>query len=282
MICVATAAIPALAATTRPVIDYAGIMFIGLSLAALTLATSLGGSVYAWGSAPIIGLFTAAGVTLAVFVWVETIAAQPILPIRLFAAPVFSVCCVLAFVVGFAMLGALIFVPTFMQYVNGVSATASGLRILPMVIGMLITSIGSGSMVGRTGRYKIFPVLGTALMTLAFLLMSRTDESTSAAVQSVYLLILGSAIGMSSQVLVIIVQNTSEFEDLGVATSGVSLFRTIGGSFGAAIFGSLFVNFLNSRLASALTATEVASSPKRCTDNPLPWRRRSCTPTPDH
>lgn len=266
VICVATAAIPALAATTRPVIDYAGIMFIGLSLAALTLATSLGGSVYTWGSAPIIGLFTAAGVTLAVFVWVETIAAQPILPIRLFAAPVFSVCCVLAFVVGFAMLGALIFVPTFMQYVNGISATASGLRIVPMVIGMLITSIGSGSMVGRTGRYKVFPVLGTALMTLAFLLMSRMDESTSAAVQSVYLLILGSAIGMSSQVLVIIVQNTSEFEDLGVATSGVSLFRTIGGSFGAAIFGSLFVNFLNSRLASALTATgaatEVASSPE--------------------
>lgn len=265
VICVAAAAIPALAAVTKPVIDYAGIVFIGLSAAGLTLATSWGGAVYAWGSAPIIGLFAGAAVTLGVFVWVETRAAQPILPTRLFARPVFSVCCVLAFVVGFAMLGALTFVPTFMQYVNGVSAIASGLRILPMVIGMLITSIGSGSVVGRTGRYKIFPVVGTALMTIAFVLMSGMDGSTSATTQSVYLLILGAGIGLTTQVLVLIVQNTSNFEDLGVATSGVSFFRTIGGSFGAAIFGSLFVNFLNSRLASALTATgasaEVVSSP---------------------
>jgi hypothetical protein len=135
-----------------------------------------------------------------------------------------------------------------------------------MVIGMFITSILSGSVVGRTGRYKIFPVAGTGLLTVAFLLMSRMDGSISATVQSTYLLILGAAIGMCSQVLVLIVQNTSNFEDLGVATSGVSFFRTIGGSFGAAIFGSLFVNFLNSRLASALVATgasaEAVSSPR--------------------
>lgn len=266
VICVAAVAIPALAAVGKPEIDYAGIVFIGLSAAALTLATSWGGTVYAWGSVPIIGLFATAVVTLGVFVRVETRAAEPILPIRMFAKPIFSMCCVLAFVVGFAMLGALTFVPTFMQYVNGVSATTSGLRILPMVIGMLITSIVSGSVVGRTGRYKIFPVVGTALMTIAFLLMSRMDGSTTAAMQSVYLLILGAAIGMCSQVLVLIVQSTSNFEDLGVATSGVSFFRTVGGSFGAAIFGSLFVNFLNSRLASALAATgasaEVASSPR--------------------
>ncbi|CAM4400603.1 Multidrug-efflux transporter 3 [Mycobacterium basiliense] len=267
VICVAAAAIPALAAATKPVIDYAGIVFIALGAAALTLATSWGGTVYPWGSAPVIGLFAGAAVTLVTFVWVETHAAQPILPMCMFAGPVFSVCCVLAFIVGFTMLGALIFVPTFMQYVDGVSATTSGLRILPMVIGMLITSIGSGSAVGRTGRYKIFPVAGTALMTIAFLLMSRMDGSTSATVQSVYLLILGAAIGMSSQVLVLIVQNTSDFEDLGVATSGISFFRTIGGSFGAAIFGSLFVNFLGSRLPSALAASgapaEVVNSPHR-------------------
>jgi EmrB/QacA subfamily drug resistance transporter len=265
VICVAAAAIPALAAETKPVIDYAGILFIGLSATGLTLATSWGGTVYPWGSATIIGLFAGAAVALGVFVWVENHSRQPILPIRLFGSPVFTVCCVLSFVVGFAMLGAMTFLPTFMQYVNGVSATTSGLRTLPMVAGMLVTSTGSGSMVGRTGRYKIFPVVGTALMTVAFVLMSRMDGSTSAVVQSVYLVILGAGIGLSMQVLVLIVQNTSDFDDLGVATSGVSFFRTIGSSFGAAIFGSLFVNFLNSRLASALAATgasrDAVSSP---------------------
>lgn len=265
VICVATAAIPELAAVAKPVIDYAGIVFVGLSTTALTLATSWGGTVYPWGAAPIIGLFAGAAVTLVVFVWVETLVAQPILPMRLFAGPVFSVCCVLSFVVGCAMLGALTLVPTFMQYVDGASALTSGLRMLPMVIGMVITSIGSGSMVGRTGRYKIFPVAGTALMTTAFVVMSRMDASTTATLQSVYLLILGAGIGLTTQVLTLIVQNTSNFEDLGVVTSGVSFFRTIGGSFGAAVFGSLFVNLLNSRLASAIAATgasaEVVGSP---------------------
>ncbi|MDP7724734.1 MDR family MFS transporter [Mycobacterium sp. TY814] len=265
VICVAAAAIPALKAETKPVVDYAGIVFIGLGAAGLTLATSWGGTVHPWGSPTIIGLFVGAAVALGVFVWVENRAAAPILPIRLFGSPVFTVCCVLSFVVGFAMLGAMTFLPTFMQYVNGVSATTSGLRTLPMVVGMLITSTGSGSVVGRTGRYKIFPVVGTALMTLAFLLMSTMDGSTSALLQSVYLLILGAGIGLSMQVLVLIVQNTSNFEDLGVATSGVSFFRTIGSSFGAAIFGSLFVNFLSSRLTAALAETgasrDAVSSP---------------------
>jgi hypothetical protein len=162
---------------------------------------------------------------------------------------------VLSFVVGFAMLGALTFLPTYMQFVDGVSATTSGLRTLPMVAGMLLTSMGSGVLVGRTGRYKIFPVAGTAVMALAFLLMSRMDSSTSALLQSVYLFILGAGIGLCMQVLVLIVQNTSRFDDLGVATSGVTFFRTIGSSFGAAIFGSLFTNFLRGRIGPALAAS---------------------------
>lgn len=271
VICVAAAAIPALKASTKPVVDYAGIVFIGLSAAGLTLATSWGDTVYAWGSPTIIGLFAGAAVALGVFVWVENRATAPILPIRLFASPVFTVCCALSFVVGFAMLGAMTFLPTFMQYVNGVSATTSGLRTLPMVVGMLITSTGSGSIVGRTGRYKIFPVAGTALMTIAFVLMSTMDKSTSALLQSVYLLILGAGIGLSMQVLVLIVQNTSDFEDLGVATSGVSFFRTIGSSFGAAIFGSLFVNFLSSRLATALAAT---GAPRDAVSSPAALHRQ--------
>lgn len=157
VIFVAAAAIPALAASAKPVIDYAGIVFVGLGAAGLTLATSWGGSRYPWGSPTIIGLFAAAAVALGVFVVVERRAAEPILPVRLFASPVFTVCCVLSFVVGFAMLGAMTFLPTYMQYVDGVSATTSGLRTLPMVVGMLFTSTGSGTIVGRTGRYKIFP-----------------------------------------------------------------------------------------------------------------------------
>lgn len=260
VIFVAAAAIPALTAGTKPAIDYAGIALIGLGAAGLTLATSWGGSLYPWGSPTIIGLFVGAAAALIAFVIAERRAAEPILPIRLFASPVFTVCCVLSFVVGFAMLGAMTFLPTYMQYVNGVSATASGLRTLPMVVGMLFTSTGSGTIVGRTGRYKIFPVVGTALMALAFLLMSRMEPSTPTAIQSIYLLVLGAGIGLSMQVLVLIVQNTAHFEDLGVATSGVTFFRTIGSSFGAAIFGSLFVNFLDRRIGAALAASGVPPS----------------------
>jgi EmrB/QacA subfamily drug resistance transporter len=254
---VAIPAIPEVAAARKPVIDRAGIVLIGLGAAGLTLATSWGGTVYPWRSATIIALFAGSAVTLCAFVWVESRAAEPILPTRLFRSPVFTVCCVLSFVVGFAMLGAMTFLPTYMQYVDGVSATTSGLRTLPMVVGMLITSTGSGTLVGRTGRYKVFPVAGTMLMALAFLLMSRMDPATSALLQSIYLVILGAGIGLSMQVLVLIVQNTSNFEDLGVATSGVTFFRTIGSSFGAAIFGSLFSNFLGERLGPALAASHL-------------------------
>jgi EmrB/QacA subfamily drug resistance transporter len=251
---VAIVAIPALGKTTRPVIDYAGIAFVGLGASGLTLATSWGGGEYAWSSPVIIGLFIASAAALAAFVWVESRAAEPILPIRLFRSPVFTVCCVLSFIVGFAMLGALTFLPTFMQFVDGVSATVSGLRTLPMVAGLLLTSMGSGVIVSRTGRYKIFPVVGTAVMFVGFVLLSRMDAATPMLLQSLYLFILGTGIGMCMQVLILIVQNTSRFADLGVATSGVTFFRTIGSSFGAAIFGSLFTNFLSSRIGPALAA----------------------------
>src|ERR1700727_1601166 len=259
---VAAAAIPSLATRGKAVIDYAGILFVGLGATGLTLATSWGGTTYPWSSPTIIGLFAASAVALGIFVWVESRSSgpesAPILPTRLFANPVFTVCCALSFVVGFAMLGALTFLPTYMQFVDGVSATTSGLRALPMVAGMLSTSMGSGVLVGRTGRYKIFPVAGTAVMALAFFLMSRMDPSTSALLQSVYLFILGAGIGSCMQVLVLIVQNTSSFEDLGAAPSGVTFFRTIGSSFGAAIFGSLFTNFLHSRIGAALAASGVS------------------------
>jgi EmrB/QacA subfamily drug resistance transporter len=266
VLAVGMAAIPALTkSAARPAIDYAGIVLVGLGASGLTLATSWGGGEYAWGSPTIIGLFVGSTVALAAFVIVEARTAEPILPMRLFASPVFTVCCVLAFIVGFAMLGALTFMPTFMQFVDGVSATESGLRTLPMVAGLLITSMGSGILVGRTGRYKIFPVAGTAIMALGFLLLSRMDAATPTWQQSLFLFVLGTGIGLCMQVLVLTVQNTSSFADLGVATSGVTFFRTIGSSFGAAIFGSLFTNFLADRIGPALLAS---GAPPRAAESP--------------
>ncbi len=252
---VAVWAIPDRGRVGRPVIDYPGIALVGLGATGLTLATSWGGSTYPWSSPMIVGLFAASAAALVAFVAVERRAREPILPIRLFGSQVFTVCCALSFVVGFAMLGALTFLPTFMQFVDGVSATESGLRTLPMVAGLLITSIGSGVLVGRTGRYKIFPVVGTAVMAVGFLLLSGMDASTPVWRQSVDLFVLGSGIGLCMQVLILTVQNTVDFGDLGVATSGVTFFRTIGSSFGAAIFGSLFANFLDHRMGPALAAS---------------------------
>jgi EmrB/QacA subfamily drug resistance transporter len=266
VLAVGAVAIPPLAKAGKAVvIDYAGILFVGLGASGLTLATSWGGGEYAWSSPVIIGLFVVSAAALAIFVWVETRAAEPILPIRLFASPVFTVCCILGFIVGFAMLGALTFLPTFMQFVDGVSATTSGLRTLPMVAGMLITSIGSGNIVGRTGRYKVFPVAGTAIMAVAFVLLSQMDAATPTWQQSLYLFVLGTGIGLCMQVLILVVQNTSNFADLGVATSGVTFFRTIGSSFGAAIFGSLFANFLAGRIGPALAA---GGAPARAAQSP--------------
>ncbi|CQD21547.1 putative integral membrane protein [Mycobacterium lentiflavum] len=257
VLAVAAATIPALPRRPKPAIDYVGIVVIALATTALIMATSWGGTTYPWGSAPIIALFAGAAVALLVFVRVESRAPAGILPPRLFRSPVFSVCSLLSLLVGFAMLGALTFVPMYLRYVGGVSPTTSGLRTLPMVVGLLTTSLAAGTLVGRTGRYKIFPLAGTALMAVGFLLMARMDESTPWLVQFCYLIILGAGIGFSMQVLILIVQSTSRFEDLGLATSGVTFFRLVGGAFGAAIFGALFANFLNRRVGSTLASRGV-------------------------
>ncbi|MDT5195918.1 MAG: hypothetical protein QOH20_2672, partial [Mycobacterium sp.] len=265
VLAVGATAIPALATSTKPRIDYMGILLVGLGASGLVLATSWGGGEYAWASPMIVSLFVGSAAALALFVWVETRTTEPILPMRLFASPVFTVCCILAFIVGFAMLGALTFLPTFMQFVDGVSATESGFRTLPMVAGLLITSMGSGVIVGRTGRYKIFPVVGTAVMAVGFLLLSQMDAATPTWQQSVFLFVLGTGIGMCMQTLILTVQNTMSFTDLGVATSGVTFFRTIGSAFGAAIFGSLFANFLSDRLGPAMLAS---GAPARAAQSP--------------
>ncbi len=260
VIALAARTIPQIRSGRKPVIDYLGIVFVALGATGLTLATSWGGTQYAWGSATIIGLFAASAVALAIFVFVELRAAEPILPMRLFRSRVFTVCSVLSFIVGFAMIGSITFMPTFLQYVNGVSATASGLRMLPMVIGLLATALVSGAIVGRTGRYRLFPIAGSAVTAVGLYLLSRMDQHTSAWVESASLLVLGAGIGLIMQILTLVVQNTVAYSDLGTATSGVTFFRTLGGSFGASIMGSIYANGLQGRLAPALAGGHVPPS----------------------
>jgi EmrB/QacA subfamily drug resistance transporter len=247
--------IPKVPGGAKPRIDYAGMASVALGASMLVLAASFGGTTYPWLSWQIIGLLVGGAVVLGVFVLIESRAVEPILPLRLFRSKVFSDCCALAFVVGFTMLGAMTFLPTFFQYVEGVTATASGFRMLPLVLGLLLTAITSGNIVSKTGRYKVFPVVGGLVMALGLFLLSRMDPSTSVGLSSLYLFVLGMGIGLSMQVLTIIVQASVPYTDLGVATSGVTFFRTMGSAFGAAIFGTLYANFLSDRLPAAVAAS---------------------------
>ena len=234
------------------VIDYVGAALVTAGTTCLVLMTSLGGTTYAWGSAQIVSLGVAGVVLLALFAAVERHAREPILPMRLFKNRVFGVSSALGFVVGFAMFGAITFLPLYLQIVKGVNPTVSGLRLLPLLIGLLLTSVGSGQLISRTGNYKVFPIIGTALITIGLLLLSRLGPDTSWLDASLYMFVFGAGLGSVMQVTVIAVQNTVDYKELGVATSGVTYFRLIGGSFGAAVFGSIFSNRLDANIADYL------------------------------
>ncbi|MEU7059321.1 DHA2 family efflux MFS transporter permease subunit [Streptomyces sp. NPDC046197] len=239
----------------KHVIDYLGTFLIASVATCLVLVASLGGTTWAWGSPQIICLLVL-GVVLAVaFVAVERRAAEPVLPLKLFRVRTFALSAVISFIVGFAMFGALTYLPTFLQVVHGVSPTLSGVHMLPMVIGMLLASTGSGQIVSRTGRWKVFPIAGTAVTTIGLLLLHRLDEHSSTAVMSGCFFVFGLGLGLVMQVLVLIVQNAVSYEDLGVATSGATFFRSIGASFGVAIFGTVFAGRLGDQLSAVLRGT---------------------------
>ncbi|KHD79312.1 MFS transporter [Actinoplanes utahensis] len=256
----AATAIPSIRSAARPVIDYAGIGLIAAASTSMILALEWGGGEYAWTSPMIIGLFAGSILGFVAFVLVERRAAEPMLPMRLFQNSVFTVCSTLSFIVGFAMLGAMTFLPTYLQYVDGVTATASGVRTLPMVAGLFVTSMFSGTVVSRTGRYKMFPVAGSAVLAAGLYLMSTIGPGTSAGLQSLYMFVIGAGIGLSMQVLTIVVQNTVPYADLGTATSGVTFFRTLGSSFGTAIFGTLYSSRIEEGLGTALTTSGVPAA----------------------
>jgi EmrB/QacA subfamily drug resistance transporter len=233
-------------------IDYLGALLLSAAATSLILLTSLGGTTYPWASAPIYILGIAGAVLIGLFVLAERRAAEPILPLHLFRLRTFSVTSVVGFIVGFAMFGAIAFLPAFFQVVRGISPTISGVYLLPMMAGMLVVSISSGQIIARTGRYRFFPIAGTALITIGMFLLSRMSPSSSTLTDALSMLVLGMGLGGVMQVLVIIVQNGVAHSELGVATSGATFFRSIGGSFGTAIFGAIFANVLVGNLASHL------------------------------
>ena len=242
------------AGSTRVVhrIDYLGTVLIAAAAVSLVLFTSWGGTTYPWGSAPEIMLLVAAAVLLVAFLAVERHATEPVLPLGLFRNRVFVTTSAVGFVVGFAMFGAITFLPQFLQLVKGASLTSSGLRMLPMMAGLLLTSIGSGQLISRFGRYKIYPVIGTAITAVGLFLLSTMVPTTDTVTTSAYMLVLGLGLGLVMQVLVVAVQNAVDYRDLGVATSAATFFRSIGGSFGVAVFGAIFSNQLTGNLAHYL------------------------------
>jgi EmrB/QacA subfamily drug resistance transporter len=230
-------------------IDVLGTILLSLAAGCFVLATSLGGQTYGWSSWQIIGLGLVTVVATAALIPVERRAAEPVLPLSLFKSRVFTVAAAISFIVGFALFGATTYLPLFLQIVTGASPTRSGLELLPLILGLLVTSIGSGQMIARWGHYRPFPIAGTAIMVVGFWRLSTMEPSTSALERSLDMLILGLGIGLVMQVLVLAVQNDVDYRNLGVATSGATFFRSIGGCFGVAICGAIFSNRLADELS---------------------------------
>jgi EmrB/QacA subfamily drug resistance transporter len=233
----------------RHKIDVLGATLLSAGVAALTLLTTWGGNQYAWSSAPIISLGVAGVALLAIFGWWETKASEPIVPLSLFRSRVFSVASAMGFTIGMAMFGAIVFIPVFLQLVYGASPTSSGLRMLPLMAGLLVAAIASGRTISRIGRYKPFPIAGTAVLVVGMFLLSRLRVDTEPWLASVYMLVVGVGIGLVMQVLVLVVQNDARRQNIGVATSIATFFRSVGGSFGVAIFGTIFASRLADELA---------------------------------
>jgi EmrB/QacA subfamily drug resistance transporter len=256
---VVAAQVPGQLRRVHHVIDYLGTAVLVLAVSCLVLFTSLGGTTYRWGSAAIIALGIAGGVLVVIFVFVERRAVEPVLPLHLFSIRAFSVTSAVGFIVGFAMFGAIVYLPVFFQIVHGDSPTISGLRLLPLLAGMVVFSTGSGLIISKTGRYRVFPIVGTGLMTVGLLLLSRMGVGTGPLATALYLFVLGVGLGCVMQVLVLIAQNAVPYPELGVATSGATFFRSIGGSFGTAIFGAIFSNVLVGNLVRHLHGARLPS-----------------------
>jgi EmrB/QacA subfamily drug resistance transporter len=245
----------------RHAIDWLGAFFIVASVSSLLLVLSLGGKEFAWNSVWTYTLTAIAIIFLALAVWQERRAAEPIMPPHLFANHTFVITSLAGFIVGVAMFGAIIFLPQYLQIVKGESPTASGLLTLPLMVGLLGTSIGSGRAITSTGRYKIFPVIGLLVAAGGLGLMSLLSVHTSLVLAGVYMFITGAGIGMVMQILVLATQNAVGQKDLGVATSGATFFRSLGGAMGVAAFGALLSHRLRDTIPARLAEAGVQANP---------------------
>ncbi|MEV8541988.1 MFS transporter [Streptomyces sp. NPDC051572] len=247
--------------TVKARLDILGALLLAAASTCLVLLTSWGGTEYAWGSHVILGLGAGAVAAAVLFLVAERFAPEPLIPLRLFKDAVFNVTALVGLVIGVALFGAASYLPTFLQMVDGASATESGLLMLPMMGGIVGASIVSGQLISHTGRYKIYPLLGGALATLGMWLLSRLEVDTSRLQYSLWMAVLGAGIGMVMPVLVLAVQNSVRPADLGTATSANNYFRQIGGSVGAAIFGTLFADRLADALRDRIPARAGAGLP---------------------
>lgn len=232
-------------------VDFLGAAMLAAGATALLLALVWGGETYPWGSINVVGLFIASAVLIVAFVYWETRASEPVLPLSLFRNPVFTVGSVLGFVVGIAMFGGIVYLPLFLQAVVGISATNSGLLLVPLMLGIIVTSVVSGRLISKTGRYRAFPIFGTGVMVFGFWLLTRLDVHATQGQASIAMVFLGLGIGAVMQVIVLAIQNAVEPHNLGIATSASQFFRSIGGTVGVAIFGTV----LNNQLAVHLERT---------------------------
>jgi EmrB/QacA subfamily drug resistance transporter len=240
-------ALAVISATFRPYrrasnvqIDYAGAALLAIALTCIVLLSSLGGTLISEAPVSVFSIALLGILALGALFYVETKVPDPLLPLSLFRNRAFVIAATIGFIVGLALFGSITLLPVYLQLVKGLDPTSAGLHLTPMMLGVFISSVISGQIITRIGRYKMFPVCGTAMMTVALLLLSRIDVDTSPNVASAYMLLLGLGLGMVMQILIMAVQNAVAYEKLGVATSGTTLFRSIGGSVGAALFGGIF------------------------------------------
>jgi EmrB/QacA subfamily drug resistance transporter len=254
------AQLPGAATRPRRHIDYRGAALLSIALGAAVLATDLGGVTYPWTSPPMVALVLFAGAAVLAFAAAERRAREPLLPLRLFGDRTFVLASLVGFSVGFALFGSVTYLPMFLQLVKRSSPTLSGLEMMPMMVGTLLTSIGAGQLISRYGRYRAFPIVGLATATAALLWLAQLTADISAPALLVRLFVLGAGLGMVTQVLVVAVQNTATYADLGVATSGATMFRLIGGSVGTAVLGSVFAGRIGANL-QGLTPERLAGLP---------------------
>ncbi|MFF3302813.1 MDR family MFS transporter [Streptomyces sp. NPDC001741] len=231
-------------------IDYLGAALLTVGITAIVLVTTWGGTEYAWSSAVIMELIALGVASLVGFVFVETKAAEPIMPLHIFRSRNFTLMSVVGFMVGFVMFGAVLFLPLYQQSVQGASATNSGLLLLPLLLSMMVVSLIAGRITTSTGKYKIFPILGSVLMVAGLFLLATMDTGTSRFTSGVHMAVLGAGMGFLMQITMLVAQNSVELKDMGVASSATTLFRTLGSSFGVAIMGALFTGRVQDEMAA--------------------------------